>query len=158
MKKIFEMLKNNLKGVWNGEGFAKYPTIQSTFYTEVWEFEPDDFKDAIFFNQKTKYKNNTEKNGQTVFWDAGFILLKEEKILLASAQIGGRTETYELQQFTDDRFTFNTINIQNDPKTITTQRIIKIKDNVLEYELNMSTYQNERFENHLSAKLNKTFD
>jgi hypothetical protein len=29
---------------------------------------------------------------------------------------------------------------------------------VLEYELNMSTYQNERFENHLSAKLNKTFD
>ncbi len=108
MKKIFEMLKNNLKGVWNGEGFAKYPTIQSTFYTEVWEFEPDDFKDAIFFNQKTKYKNNTEKNGQTVFWDAGFILLKEEKILLASAQIGGRTETYELQQFTDDRFTFNT--------------------------------------------------
>ena len=50
------------------------------------------------------------------------------------------------------------INIQNDPKTITTQRIIKIKDNVLEYELNMSTYQNERFEDHLSAKLNKTFD
>ena len=158
MKKIFEMLKNNLKGVWNGEGFAKYPTIQSTFYTEVWEFKPDDFKDSIFFNQKTKYKNNTEKNGQTAFWDAGFILLREEKILLVSAQIGGRTETYELQQFTDEQFTFNTINIQNDPKTITTQRIIKIKDNVLEYELNMSTNQNERFENHLSAKLNKTFD
>ncbi len=77
---------------------------------------------------------------------------------MVSAQVGGRTETYELQQFIDDRFTFNTINIENDPKTITTQRIIKIKGNVLEYELNMSTYQNERFENHLSAKLDKTFD
>ncbi len=158
MKEIFETLKRRLKGVWKGEGSAKYPTIQPTFYTEVWEFEPDEFKDAIYFNQKTKYKNNTEKNGQTVFWDTGFILLKDEKILLVSAQVGGRTETYELQQFIDDRFTFNTINIENDPKTITTQRIIKIKGNVLEYELNMSTYQNERFENHLSAKLDKTFD
>jgi len=155
MKEIFEALKNNLKGNWRGEGFAKYPTIQSTFYTEALEFEPDEFKDAIYFNQKASYKNNTEKNGQTVFWDAGFIVLKEERILLSSAQIGGRTETYELQNFINDQFIFNTINIQNDPKTITSQRIFKIKDNVLEYELNMSTHQNEHFENHLKAELNK---
>ena len=153
MKEIFEMLKVSLKGKWRGEGFAKYPTIQSSFYTEVLEFEPDEFKDAIYFNQKTSYKNNTEKNGQTVFWDTGFIVLKEERILLSSAQIGGRTETYELQHFTDGQFIFNAINIQNDPKTITAQRIFIIKDNVLEYELNMSTHQNEHFENHLKAKL-----
>jgi hypothetical protein len=156
MKEIFERLKDNLKGKWRGEGFAKYPTIQSTFYTEVLEFEPDEFKDAIYFNQKSKYKNNTEKNGQTVFWDAGFIVLKEERILLSSAQIGGRTETYELEHFTYEELVFNTINIQNDPKTIKAQRIFRIKDHVLEYELNMSTHQNERFENHLKAKLDKS--
>jgi hypothetical protein len=109
----------------------------------------------FIFNQKASYKNNTEKNGQTVFWDAGFIVLKEERILLSSAQIGGRTETYELQNFINEQFIFNTINIQNDPKTITSQRIFKIKDKVLEYELNMSTHQNEHFENHLKAELNK---
>jgi hypothetical protein len=155
MKEIFETLKNNLTGKWSGEGFAKYPTIQSTFYTEVLEFEPDEFKDSIYFNQKSRYKNNTEKNGQTVFWDVGFIALKEEKIFLVSAQIGGRTETYELRDFANDQFIFNTINIQNDLKTITTQRIFKIKDDVLEYELNMSTHQNVHFENHLTAKLSK---
>jgi hypothetical protein len=156
MKEIFETLKNNLKGRWIGEGFAKYPTIQSTFYTEVLEFEPDEFKDAIYFNQKTSYKNNTEKNGQTVFWDTGFIVLKEERVLLSSAQISGRTETYELQNFFGGQFIFNAINIQNDPKTVTAQRIFKIKDNMLESELNMSTHQNERFENHLKAKLKKS--
>src|SRR6478672_11100725 len=156
MKEIFETLKNNLKGKWQGEGFAKYPTIQSTFYTEAFKFKPDEVKDAIYFNQKSAYKNSTEKNGQTVFWDTGFIVLKEERILLASAQIGGRTETYELKHFANEKFIFNTINIQNDPKTITAQRIFKITGDVLEYELNMSTHQNEHFENHLKAKLDKS--
>src|SRR3954447_5590114 len=147
MKEIFETLKNNLKGKWRGEGFAKYPTIQSTFYIEALEFKPDEFKDAIYFNEKSTYKNSTEKNGQTVFWDTGFIVLKEERILLASAQIGGRTETYELKDFADEKFIFNTISIENDLKTIKAQRIFKITDSVLEYELNMSTHQNEHFEN-----------
>jgi len=155
MKEIFETLKRNLKGVWKGEGFARYPTIQSAFYTEVVEFKPDEFKDAVHFDQQTRYKDKEDKTGQTVFWDTGFILLKEEKILFVSAQISGRTETYELEQFTNNQFTFNAISIQNDPKTIVSQRVIKIENDLLEYELNMSTHQNEHFENHLSAKLNK---
>src|SRR6476646_9212719 len=110
MKEVFETLKRNLMGTWRGEGFAKYPTIQSTFYTEALEFKPDEVKDAIYFNQKSAYKNSTEKNGHTVFWDTGFIVLKEERILLASAQIGGRTETYELKYFADEKFIFNSIN------------------------------------------------
>ena len=74
MKETLLKMKNLFAGNWSGEGFAKYPTIQSTAYTEQLEFIADEYKDAIFFNQKTLYKNKTEKNGHTVFWDTGFII------------------------------------------------------------------------------------
>ena len=63
--------------------------------------------------------------------------------------------TYELKDFADEKFIFNTISIENDLKTIKAQRVFKIKDRVLEYELNMSTHQNEHFENHLKARLDR---
>ncbi len=155
MQKIFADLKQKLTGKWSGKGFAKYPTIASTNYTEIWEFHADKNKDAIHFNQKTWYKNNTERNGETVFWDAGFIILKEGEIILISAQVGGRLETYRLTEHSENRFVFDTTDILNDPKTIRTQRVIKLSDGILEYELNMATHQNKNFENHLAARLAK---
>ncbi len=97
MRPQFDEIKLLLKGEWKGEGFSKFPTIEDTNYTEVWRFTPDEDKDSIHYNQKTWYKNDTEKNGKTVFWDTGFILQKEDEILLVSAQVGGRTETYKME-------------------------------------------------------------
>ena len=50
---------------------------------------------------------------------------------------------------------FNSINIDNDPKTIRSQRILHVSENELRYELNMSTHQVEEFQNHLSASLKR---
>src|ERR1700749_2605458 len=116
MKATIDRLKSLLAGRWEGEGFAKYPTIDDTAYTEKVEFIPDEYKDAIFYNQKTLYKNATEKNGHTVFWDTGFIILREEKILLHSVQVGGRMEAYELVGQDGGRFTFESVAITQDPK------------------------------------------
>ena len=151
----FSEIKRLLKGEWKGEGFAKFPTIEDTYYTEVWSFKPDEDKDSIHYNQKTWYKNDTEKNGQTLFWDTGFILPKENKILLVSAQVGGRTETYESESYSSGKLVFNSVNIDNDPKTIRSQRMLHISENELHYELNMSTHQAEEFQNHLSASLKR---
>src|ERR1051326_577235 len=104
MKPIINQLKTLVAGKWIGEGFSKFPTIDDTAYTEETEFKPDEFKDSIFFVQKTWYKNDTEKNGQTVFWDTGFILLKEDHILLHSVQVGGRVEQYRLTSHNDNTF------------------------------------------------------
>ena len=153
MQNLFAELKIKLKGKWSGEGFAKYPTIDSTHYTEIWDFQPDEDKDAIYYNQKAWYKNKTDENGKTVFWDTGFIILKENKIMLVSVQSGGREETYELTDHSAKRLVFETIDIRNDPRMIRTQRIIKLSENILEYELNMSTHQNNNFQNHLAARL-----
>src|ERR1700712_4263087 len=140
MKQEFTRLKSRLAGTWNGEGFAKFPTIDNTDYTETWIFEPDSDKMAIRYKQKTRYKNSTPDNGKTVFWDTGFIILKEDKILLVSAQVGGRVETYELSDFADDQLTFNSLTISNDNKTIHSQRVIHLSEANLSYELNMSTH------------------
>jgi len=155
MKEALISMKKMFGGKWIGEGFATFPTIDDTAYTEQLEFIPDEFKDAIFFNQKTWYKNKTEKNGHTVFWDTGFINLKDDKIVLHSVQVGGRMEMYELAGHSGNTFTFNSVSIQNDPKGTQSQRIITIDDQHLHYELNMSTHA-AGFQNHLKADLHKS--
>ncbi len=154
MKGLISKMKSLFAGKWIGEGFAKFPTIDDTAYTEELEFIPDEYKDAIFFRQKTWYKNNTEKNGHTVFWDAGFITLKEDKIFLCSVQVGGRMEKYEMVYAVDQSFTFNSDSISNDPKAIQSQRIFTVTGNNFHYELNMATNA-AIFQNHLSASLKK---
>ncbi len=155
MKKIFESLKKLLPGNWEGEGFAKFPTIQATVYKESWKFQADPDKDTIHFTQHTWYRNDTADNAKTVFWDTGFVLLKDEKIMLVSAQYAGRTETYELAEHDKGRFVFNSKYIDNDTKTIRSQRVITVDEKNLSYELNMSTKQAETFQNHLQAQLKK---
>ena len=155
MKDEFKLLQALLPGEWKGEGFAQFPTIQGTAYTESWKFEADTGKDAIHFVQKTWYKNQSENNGKTVFWDTGFILLKDDTVLLVSAQAGGRVETYELASHENGQFVFNTKLISNDPKTIRSQRILRFHNNHLGYELNMSTKEAADFQNHLKAALHK---
>jgi hypothetical protein len=155
MKTTIDQLKKLLAGKWAGEGFAKFPTIDDTAYTEQTEFKPDEYKDSIFFAQKTWYKNDTEKNGHTVFWDTGFILLKEDKILLHSAQVGGRIEQYELIQNTANSFTFNSSAILVDLKSIRSQRVFTINGDHIHYELNMATHAAPMFQNHLKANLSR---
>src|ERR1700744_4064093 len=137
MKNIIDQLKQLLAGKWTGEGFAKFPTIDDTAYTEKTTFTPDEYKDSILFVQKTWYKNDTEKNGHTVFWDTGFILLRDDQILLHSVQVGGRIEEYRLSEHTDNRFTFDSSTILVDPKAMRSQRIFTVGENTIHYELKM---------------------
>jgi hypothetical protein len=155
MKETLLNMKKLFAGKWMGEGFAKFPTIDDTAYTEQLEFVPDEYKDAILFRQKTWYKNDTDKNGHTVFWDTGFIILKEEKVILHSVQIGGRMETYTLVDAANNTFTFNSDAILQDPKTTKSQRIFSVSDDKIHYELNMATHA-AGFQNHLKADLTKS--
>jgi hypothetical protein len=154
MKNTLLKMKTLFAGTWAGEGFAKFPTIDNTAYTEQLEFIPDEYKDVIFFRQKTWYKNHTEKNGQTVFWDTGFIILKDNRITLQSVQVGGRIESYELTSSDDATFVFNNTAIINDAKSIRSTRIFIVEVESFYYELNMATKE-AGFQNHLKARLEK---
>lgn len=155
MKEIFLMMKQLFEGRWAGEGFAKFPTIDNTAYTEQLEFIADQDKDSIFFCQKSWYKDNTEKNGHTVFWDTGFIILKDNEVLLQSVQVGGRIEIYKLEEPVNEAFTFNSISIINDPKATKSQRTFTVDRERFHYKLNMATHAAE-FQNHLSAHLKRS--
>jgi hypothetical protein len=155
MKDTLLKMKSLFAGKWAGEGFAKFPTINDTAYTEQLEFIPDENKDAIFFAQKTWYKNDTDKNGHTVFWDTGFIILKDDRIVLHSAQVGGRMEIYELAQTVDATFTFNSSSIMQDPKATISQRVFILNGDSMHYEMNMATHAAPEFQNHLKADLKK---
>jgi nitrobindin-like protein len=155
MNDRFIQIKSLLKGEWAGEGFAKFPTIENTAYTEKWVFIPDEDQAAIYYDQKSKYVNTTENNGKTVFWDTGFILLKEDKILMVSAQIHGRTQTYTLEDHSSGKLIFNSLNTENDPKTIRSQWIITVGEDSLGYDFNLSTHQASDLQNHLSAALKR---
>ena len=154
MKGTFLQIKKLLSGKWTGEGFAKFPTIEDTAYTEKFECISDEYKDAIFFQQKTWYKNDKENNGHTVFWDTGFFILKNNEILLLSVQVGGRIEEYILVESTPNTFIFNSYLISNDPKSTKSQRLFTISFDTLHYELNMKTHD-AGFQNHLKADLKK---
>jgi hypothetical protein len=43
MKNIFLIMKEKFTGKWSGEGFAKFPTIDDTAYTEQLEFISDEY-------------------------------------------------------------------------------------------------------------------
>ena len=154
MKDVLTRMKLSFAGKWVGEGFAKFPTIDDTAYTEQLEYIPDEYKDSIFFRQKTWYKNNTEKNGHTVFWDTGFIVLKDDHIVLHSVQVGGRIEMYRLIDSTDRTYTFDSTSIENDPKAIRSQRVFTVSPDTFRYELNMATHA-AAFQNHLVADLKR---
>ncbi len=154
MKEKFLLIKQLFAGKWNGEGYAKFPTITNTAYKEELEFIADKYKDAVHFNQKTVYLNETENNGQTVFWDTGFIILKNDTIVLNSTQVGGRFESYLLTDSGEDFFSFESVTVLNDAITIRSQRIFSINKNNMHYKLNMATKQ-ATFQNHLAADLKK---
>jgi hypothetical protein len=156
MEQVFESLKNVLTGTWHGEGFAKFPTIKPTGYTEELIFTPDTDKQVILYIQKAWYKNGTPNNSKTAFWDTGFIIVnKEGNIQWVSAQSGGRTEIYRLSNASGNNYTFDSEQIANDNKTIRSQRVFAITNDKLDYQLNMSTHQSADFQNHLKASLEK---
>ena len=154
MKDTMDTIKKLFAGKWAGEGFAKFPTIVHTAYTEQLECIPDEWKDVVFYQQKTWYNNDTEKNNHTVFWDAGFLILKEDKILLHSVQVGGRIEMYELVRVENNTFTFNSTSIFEDAKTLRSQRVFTVDGDRLHHELNMATHDAD-FQNHLTADLKR---
>jgi hypothetical protein len=88
MEVRFAEMKMLLEGEWRGEGMAKFPTIEDTQYTEVCIFTPDEDKDSIHFDQKTIYKNNTEKKWENCFLGHWFYLTERKQSIVGECPSG----------------------------------------------------------------------
>src|SRR6266536_2703740 len=111
-------------------------------------------KMLFFISKKHGTKMIRRRKEYTVFWDTGFIILKEDKILLHSVQVGGRMEIFELVNADNNSFTFTSTSILEDPKATQSQRIFKVEGDSFHYELNMATHA-AGFQNHLKADLKR---
>lgn len=151
---------NFLVGIWEGKGTAQYPTIQTVDYQEELVFRKNDEFLVLHYEQKSWIKNNNGLFEKPIFWESGFIIKKNDKTLqLCNVQMSGRMEILSgsLNQLNKNHCEvfFNSENIYNDPRMIRSGRKFTFKENVLDYELFMSTNSNPGFDMHLRATLKK---
>ncbi len=148
-------------GKWEGTGLAEYPTIASVDYDEGLVFTRNDKDPVIHYEQRTWIKSSDENNGRPVFWESGFIIDKGDGLFeLVSAQKSGRVEIMRGDAKTADgggiEIAFNSVSILNDARLLKSGRRFRFLENVIDYELQMSTTENPAYDRHLRARLQRS--
>ncbi len=146
-------------GKWEGTGLAEYPTIASVDYDEGLVFTRNDKDSVIHYEQRTWIKSSDENNGQPVFWESGFIIERGGNLFeLVSAQKSGRVEILRGNATQADggiKIDFNSVSILNDVRLLKSGRHFRFLENVIDYELEMSTTENPEYDRHLRARLKR---
>lgn len=147
-------------GKWKGTGLAEYPTIASVDYDEGLVFTRNDKDPVIHYEQRTWIKSSGEDNGRPVFWESGFIIDKGEGLFeLVNAQKSGRLEVLRGNAKAAGgggiEIDFSSVLILNDSRMIKSGRRFRFLENVIDYELQMSTTENPSYERHLRARLKR---
>ncbi len=147
-------------GKWEGTGLAEYPTIKPVDYDEGLVFTRNDRDPVIHYEQRTWIKSAGEDNGHPVFWESGFIIDKGDGAFeMVSAQKSGRIEILRGEAINSDgsaiEITFASVMISNDPRIIKSGRKFRFHENVVDYELHMSTTENPAYDRHLRARLKR---
>lgn len=147
-------------GKWEGTGLAEYPTMTPVDYEEGLVFTRNDKDPVIHYEQRTWIKSSGEDNGNPVFWESGFIIDKGDGAFeLVSAQRSGRVEILRGDAKPSDgngiEIDLSSVMISNDPRMIKSERKFRFLENVIDYELLMSTTENPGFDRHLRARLRR---
>lgn len=147
-------------GKWEGTGLAEYPTIKPVDYDEGLVFTRNDRDPVIHYEQRTWIKSSGEDNGRPVFWESGFIIDKGDGLFeMVSAQRSGRIEILRGDAKTLNgsgiEIEFSSVMISNDPRVIKSSRHFRFLENMIDYDLQMSTTENPSFDRHLRARLRR---
>lgn len=147
-------------GKWEGTGIAEYPTIKPMDYEEGLVFTRNDRDPVIHYEQRTWVQSSGGDNGQPVFWESGFIIDRGDGAFeLVSAQKSGRIEILRGDAEASDggaiEIVFASVAISNDPRMLKSGRKFRFHENVIDYELHMSTTENPAYDRHLRARLKR---
>jgi hypothetical protein len=149
---------SNLHGSWKGKGSGKFPTIDSFEYEEQLDFEVNSTYPLIHYEQRTILLSTQEPS----HWESGFIrVVDEDYIEISNSQDSGRVEVLrgKMLATSDSSYELNlvSISIENDPRLKSTQRLIKVTNDAIEYNkfMHTNTTKESKMLPHLSAFLNK---
>jgi hypothetical protein len=149
---------SNLHGSWKDKGSGKFPTIDSFEYEEQLDFEVNSTYPLIHYEQRTILLSTQEPS----HWESGFIrVVDEDYIEISNSQDSGRVEVLrgKMLATSDSSYELNlvSISIENDPRLKSTQRLIKVTNDAIEYNkfMHTNTTKESKMLPHLSAFLNK---
>lgn len=140
--------------MWRGSGVTEYPAIERTDYTEETTWSMNGKDPVIHFEQKT-----WKEAGIPVFWESGFLIDRDDKIEMISAQKSGRVEILAgpLRQTSPDTYEIllESVHIINDQRVVGSRRHFWLTPEKITYELDMKTHSHDSYAAHLKGTIRR---
>ncbi len=153
----FRHLFSRLEGAWTGEGRGEFPGVTSFAYRETLIFTRRDDR-TLAYEQRAKKRYDGQTEWLVSHWESGFVrILENGELEMVSAQIG-RSEVLVGSVETVDGMThihFVSKTITNDPRMVSSMRMLALEGDVLRYEMGMHTTKVERLTPHLKITLQR---
>jgi hypothetical protein len=154
---ISSLVFSRIEGTWRGEGRGEYPEVTSFDYRETLIFTRRDNK-SLAYEQRAQKRYDGQTEWLVSHWESGFIRILENGTLeMVSAQIG-RSEVLIGSVETRDRIIrihFVSKTITNDPRMISSTRILELEGDSLRYEMAMHTTKVDQLTPHLIITLQR---
>ena len=153
----FQHLFSRLEGAWTGEGRGEFPSVTSFAYRETLVFTRHDDR-SLAYEQRAQKRYDGQTEWLVSHWESGFVrILENSELEMISAQIGrsevlvGSIET--VGDVTQIHFVSKTIT--NDPRMVSSMRMLALEGDTLRYEMGMHTTKVERLTPHLKIALQR---
>jgi hypothetical protein len=153
----FQHLFSRLEGAWTGEGRGEFPGVTSFAYRETLVFTRHDDR-SLAYEQRAQKRYDGQTEWLVSHWESGFVrILENSELEMISAQIGrsevlvGSIET--VGDVTQIHFVSKTIT--NDPRMVSSMRMLALEGDTLRYEMGMHTTKVERLTPHLKIALQR---
>ena len=153
----FQHLFSRLEGAWTGEGRGEFPGVTSFAYRETLVFTRHDDR-SLAYEQRAQKRYDGQTEWLVSHWESGFVrILENSELEMVSAQIGrsevlvGSIET--VGGVTQIHFVSKTIT--NDPRMVSSMRMLALEGDTLRYEMGMHTTKVERLTSHLKIALQR---
>jgi hypothetical protein len=160
---INRQVLDRLEGTWHGMGRGQFPGVTSFAYRETLLFTRRDQK-TLAYEQRTQKLYDGQTEWLESHWENGFIsILDNGDLQLANIQVGGRNEVLVGKvESPGDVFRIHFVSeaLNNDPRMISSRRMLELDGDTLRYEMEMQTTKVDRSTSHLKIALqrNKSSD
>jgi hypothetical protein len=146
-----------LAGAWAGEGRGEFPGVTSFRYRETLTFTRRD-ENSLTYEQKTQKLYDGQTEYVPSHAEIGSIsILENGELEMRSAQTGRNEVLIGSIEPVGNMFRIHFVSksISNDPRMISSTRILEIQDDSLRYEVGMHTTKVERLTPHLKITLQR---
>ena len=153
IQQIFSLLA----GTWTGEGRGEFPGVTSFAYRETLVFTRRDDR-SLAYEQRAQKRYDGQTEWLVSHWESGFVrILENGELEMVSAQIGRSEVLVGSVEMIDGatQIHFVSKTITNDPRLVSSMRMLALEGDTLRYEMGMHTTKVERLTLHLKIALQR---